>query len=120
MTIGQDVYSELSGDAGLSALVGTRIYPQWLPQNVTLPAVMFFQVTENIQNVIGGELGLRNHQIQFDVFADDYSTAQSVVAALNTAVANASAFKSYRLTQQELYEPQTEIHRVSVDFSIWQ
>lgn len=120
MTIGEDVYSELSGDAGLSALVSTRIYPQWLPQETTLPAVTFTQVSENPQNTIGGELALRNHQYQFDIFATSYASAQSVVAALNTAVQSASAFQAYRLTQQELYEPQTEVHRVSVDFSLWQ
>lgn len=120
MTIGEDVYSELSGDAGLTALVGTRIYPQWLPQDTTLPAVTFAQVSENPQNTIGGELALKNHQYQFDVFASSYSSAQAVAAALNTAVAGASAFEAYRLTQQDLYEPQTEVHRVSVDFSIWQ
>lgn len=120
MSMGEDIYTALSGDATLAALVGTRIYPQWRAQDAALPAVTFYQVSENPQNTIGGELALRNHQYQFDVWADSYSEAQSVVTALNAAVLAASTFKAHRLGQQELYEPQLEVHRVSVDFSIWQ
>ena len=120
MTIGQDIYTELSGDSGLTTLISTRIYPNWLPQDATLPAVSYTQIGETIQNSISGELGLRNYSIQFDVWADDYSTAQSVVAALNSAVQGASLFKPYRQSQQDLYEPNVDTHRVSVDYSIWQ
>lgn len=120
MAIGEDVYTELSGDAGLTALVSTRIYPAWLPQDTTMPAVSFSKISERVQNTIDGEVALRNHMYQFDVWADTYSEAHSIATALIAAMAAASLFKSYRLGQTELYEPEIDIHRVSVDYSLWQ
>lgn len=120
MTIGQDIYTELTGDAGLTALVSTRIYPNWMPQEASLPAVSYNLVSESVQNAVSGELGLRNYQFQFDCWGSSYGSAQSVAGALISAVQGASLFKPYRLSQQDLYEPQTDTHRVSVDFSIWQ
>ena len=41
MGIEAAVYSVLSGSTALSALVGTRIYPNTIPQNVAYPHVSF-------------------------------------------------------------------------------
>ncbi len=120
MAIGEDVYSELSSDAGLTALVSTRIYPTWLPQNATMPAISYTQISERVQQTIEGEVALRNHMYQFDIWSNTYSGAQTIATALLTAMAAASLFKSYRLGQTETYEPEIDIHRISVDFSIWQ
>ena len=120
MTVGEDVYTELSGNGALTDLVGTRIHPNWLPQDVSLPAVSFMQVSETPQNILSGELALKNHRIQVDCWASSYSSAQDVAAAVVTAIADATLFDSYRLGQQDVYEPAVDIHRVSMDFSIWQ
>jgi hypothetical protein len=41
MIIGKALYSILSGDSGLSALVGTRIYPELIEQEADLPAICY-------------------------------------------------------------------------------
>tara|TARA_Y100000593_G_C4310742_1_gene338216 strand:+ start:1833 stop:2246 length:414 start_codon:yes stop_codon:yes gene_type:complete len=41
MGIEAAIYSALSGSTSLTALVGTRIYPNTVPQNVTFPHVSF-------------------------------------------------------------------------------
>lgn len=46
MRIGQYIYSVLSADAGVTALVGTRIYPVFLPQDAAYPAIVFLADNE--------------------------------------------------------------------------
>jgi hypothetical protein len=41
MNTGAYIYSKLSGTAGVTSLVSTRIYPMLIPQNASLPAVAY-------------------------------------------------------------------------------
>jgi hypothetical protein len=41
----EDIAAFLAADAGVSALIGTRIYPMLLPQNAIKPAVVYSQVS---------------------------------------------------------------------------
>jgi len=41
MTLREDVYDRCAGHAGTAALIGTRCYPDQLPQNVTYPAISY-------------------------------------------------------------------------------
>lgn len=45
MRIGQYIYTKLAADSAVTALVGTRIYPVFLPQNAEYPAIVY--MTEN-------------------------------------------------------------------------
>ena len=56
MTAEEKLYAALSGLAGLTALVGLRIYPDALPENTPLPAVVFVRAGTNPIYTIGGQL----------------------------------------------------------------
>lgn len=45
MKIGRYLYAKLSANAGVTALVGTRIYPVFVPQNAAYPCIVY--MTEN-------------------------------------------------------------------------
>ena len=45
MNVGKYIYSILSADAGVSAIVGTRIYPVIIGEKVTFPAIEYSVVT---------------------------------------------------------------------------
>lgn len=54
MSIETDVYAALSGAAGVTALIGTRIYPNVRPQDSDVPCVVFDRSgTEVIQSIHG-------------------------------------------------------------------
>lgn len=59
--------SDLIGDAGVSALVGTRVYANVLPEGVTLPAIAYRTVSANR---IGGICLQR--RVQVDYYAASY------------------------------------------------
>ena len=57
----------LLADPTLYALVGTRIYPVQLPLDCTLPALSYFQVSEQFNRITG------TPRFQIDIFSNDYS-----------------------------------------------
>ena len=73
----------LAADAGLTALVGQRIYCPRLPENATLPAVSFFTRGGTSSPYIPD---LPSPSVQFDCWADDPIEARQVYRALYDAL----------------------------------
>jgi hypothetical protein len=73
----------LSLDAGLTALVGQRIYCPRLPQNATLPAVGFFTRGGTSNPYIPD---MPSPSKQFDCWADNLIDAREVYRALYDAL----------------------------------
>jgi len=77
VSVEADVYAALTGNAGVAALVGTRVYPQQLPDDVTFPAIAY----RNIDSVpVGGLCEVA--RIQLDVYGVTYSSVKAVRDAL--------------------------------------
>lgn len=59
MTIEQAVKTKLLADTGLTALIGTRLYPDTIQQGATFPALTYSQASgDNAANVSGELNGL--------------------------------------------------------------
>jgi hypothetical protein len=115
--IEEDIYSDLSGFAGLSALISTRIYPLRMPQGGTFPAVVYTRVSGSRINNLDGE-NIQNPRFQVDCWAESYSAAKAVAAQVESAFAAAS-FTSVLIADRDDRDDTTEIYRVSMDFSVW-
>jgi len=63
----------------VSRLSGIRVYPQVLPQDVTLPAVTYNQISRSALHAFGGDRSTRN-RVQIDVWAEGYSEVRSLAA----------------------------------------
>lgn len=85
MPLHDAIYSHLSGYAGLTALVSTRIYPIYRAQDSALPAVTFLKVAGTSLNVWQGVCGERI-RIQISVWAETVRTANSVSAQVRAAM----------------------------------
>lgn len=86
MLIEEALFSYLSTNAGVSALVSTRIYPMTIPQDKALPAVAYQRVGglrvlahDNSAKLAGGRW-------QFTCQAESYDTAKDVAAAIRAAL----------------------------------
>ncbi len=86
MSMEADLLAVLEANAGVSALVGARIYPMVLPQRVTLPAIRYQVISTIPQPTHNGPSGLRQYRLQLSVHAATYSSAQAVAEALYTAL----------------------------------
>lgn len=117
MTTEATLYGDLSGDAGLTALVSTRIYPNVLSESLNpqtpghWPAIAF-RVVSAVR--IGGRCVRRRHQV--DIYGDSYGDVRDVRDALKT-LADGKAAWEY-IEGPDLYEEDTQLHHKVVDLVI--
>lgn len=64
------IYNELKGAAGVLALVGTRIYPDVLPQDVTYPAIVYSRIGAGKEHTQGKDSGLSETSMQVSGWTD--------------------------------------------------
>lgn len=113
------IYTALSGDSAVSAVVSTRIYPMVLPQDVTLPAITYSRISGGQVNSMGGFSNLENPRVQVDVWAATYTAAKTLAALVHTAMGGATTYSAILISDMDLFEDDTKIYRVSMDFSVW-
>ena len=114
-----EVYKYLSQYAGLTALVGDRIYPMILPQDAVLPAVTCEKISGQRINTKFGPAGLVRARIQVSCWAKGYLVAKQVAEQVRLALAGFPGGTVYLENEVDLYEEGTGIYHVPVDFTIW-
>lgn len=123
------VVAHLKAYAGLSALVGSRIYPLTMPQDATLPCVTYQRVSGIRHSAMGQDTGLATVRLSFSCWAATYASAKAVAKQLRLALqrcastigsgANtATGVASFIETDIDDYEPDTGYYRVILDFRI--
>lgn len=127
MAIEELIFSRLSGFAALSALVGARIYPGDMPQNVVMPAISYRRVTDETpqpQQVVGATDLIRAH-FQFDCWGKDYDSARDVRLQLRAALKRWSTTGPpvvqviFALAEVDLgREPDTGLRHLVADYEI--
>lgn len=115
----EKLYTLLSGDASVSAVVVARIYPLVLPQDVTLPAITYSRISGGQVNSLGGYSGLEAPRIQVDVWGESYAAARALAALVHTAMDGATTFRALLESDTDFFEDDTKIYRVSSDFIVW-
>lgn len=126
MTIESGLYRHLSADAGVSALVGTRIHKGIATQNQTRPYITLFPVSNPKLRSLTGPSGLANPRIQIDSWGDTYASAKSVAEAVRKALdgfrglmGSVRVRGSILQTDRYLYDDGAKLHRFSADFTFW-
>lgn len=85
------IYTLLTGDAGVLALVGaspnTRIYPSRLPQNTLMPAIAYQLVSGMEMTPIDAQAGrqLVRSRVQVTAMGKNYSDVKTLVEAARIA-----------------------------------
>jgi hypothetical protein len=120
------IFTALSGNSAVAALVGTRIYPLILPQKCPLPAVTYQRISGGKVFSCSGYSGLEGSRIQVDCWAVDvrggargYPTVKALAAAVIAAMQAATTFRVSNVNDRDLFEDAQNIYRVSIDFSVW-
>lgn len=98
MRMDEALYSYLSTHAGLSALVGTRIYPVKLPQNVSLPAVTYQKISGHRVHAMQTDPGYASPRFQISCWAVDSATESGYDIVKAVAEQARAALQDYRGT----------------------
>ncbi|TXH19320.1 MAG: DUF3168 domain-containing protein [Hyphomicrobiaceae bacterium] len=127
--ISEALYSKLSTDSGISAIVSTRVYPVRLPQNPVFPCVSFQVITEPRTYTMEGK-DAPNVIFQIDCWAKTHVGAHQLAEAVSASLSGfrgtmgtggSARYVSSCLQRNatDLFEPEVNDYRVSLDFSVW-
>lgn len=135
MSLESVLYSRLSGFAGLTALVGTRIYPSVLPQDVQYPAVSFHRIGGQPIPAAGSDPALKPLRVQVDCWAQDGASAPGTTDAYDSAASVAAqvlaALRRWRNAGSgvqavyveneglDLFEAASLVHHRVLEFTVW-
>lgn len=125
-TIEEALFSILTNDSALSALIGTRVYPNIFPQGVTLPAISYQRISSVRLHSHSGASQLARPRFQLTCLSDSYTEAISVANALREALDGyggvpAGVRVPVALIQNEFdtYAEENDLHTVRQDYYIW-
>ena len=113
--------------ARLVAVTGwPRVYPGKLPQNPTFPALTYQRASGARVSSIYGPSGLANPRFQIDVWAQTFTSMVDVAALVREGldgfrgvVSGVRIGSIVCVGDFDNYEPGVELHRRTIDFSIW-
>ena len=122
------VYALLSADAGVTAIVSTRIYPSDLPQQIAVPAIVYRHVDTVDRPTIHGDGGSQLVQTRISVIAiaNDYATVKSINEAVKDAMryrfGSIAGVQVATITRDiagpDLFDPDLERHEQGVDYLV--
>lgn len=82
------LYNHLSNDEKIKKIVGNKIYPVILPQNVTLPAIVYSSVLANYDSALQGDTGFVRQTIQIVSHAKTYKEARELSRLIKKIIQN--------------------------------
>ena len=110
--IQQDLFAALAGVAG------GRVFPNVAPNNVSKPYVVYSRVSIAPENTLADGASVENTRLQVDCFDITYSAAVALAETVKAAM-KSSAITHVLLLEQDQFEPEALLHRVILDFSVW-
>ena len=122
------IYARLMGFQGLTALVYNRIYKIEVPEDLPViaggNAVVFQRISETAGTCIDGSVTETTARYQFSAYSVNSSAdARSISKQLSAAmqgyrVAPIRACESTAGGGMDLYDPDTRIHHIPIDFFV--
>lgn len=115
------LYRHLSTVAAITAITSARIYPVILPPGTAaaFPAITYLRVSGDRIYSLSGYSTLENPRMQVDCWSTSFETTKGLADEVRQAMDNATAFASILISDQDLYEDEMKLYRISMDFSVW-
>jgi hypothetical protein len=117
MTLEDKLYTLLSGDAAVAAIVSSRIYPDEAPQGIADPYLTYQRIASGRDYTLGGYSNLENPIIQVDCWAADNETRNTLRDAVIAAMRASGTFQIG--DDNPRHSKEDGMFRASVDFSVW-
>ena len=119
MSFGETLFTKLSNDAGVSALVVARIYPNHFKQTKTVPAIRYSKVSAPRPSTMGVDCGITRYRYQIDIIDDTYAGADAVKVVVVTALQRwrqSGLQDTFIKSEADIYDDDTNHHRIRLDF----
>jgi len=119
------IYDLLSTDAGVSAIVGTRIYPLLIEQGADMPAIAYTLISNTRVPALNADTTITEARVQVDLYGNTFDSvvllADAVrVAAQRYAGTNATVVILDIIIESESHsrDDTADLFRVSTDLMI--
>jgi hypothetical protein len=130
VSIETDLHSHLAAYAGLTALVGTRIYPLKAKSDAATPYCVHQIISDVRQYSHSGFSGLSRYRVQVSCYGEDteaasgYATVKAVAAQVVAAMeawhtSNAKVQSCLCEDGPDDYNEATEACHIPLDFIVW-
>ena len=86
MSAETELYAALSGAAGITALVSNRIYPDAIPEEVALPALVFSRLSTEPVVSISGQKFAETVRFQITAWGVTRTAADAVAVQVENAL----------------------------------
>jgi hypothetical protein len=113
MTIETTIYT------ALSSLASGKVYPLVAPEKVAAPFIVYSRIASTPENTLEGGATIDQVRIQVDTYANTYSAVKSLAESVRSAMEGSGA-KATLQTDQDLFEPDLKLYRISQDYYCWQ
>ena len=121
MSVAEQIFTRLSTDAAVSALVSNRIYPNHFKQQDILPAVRYTRISSVQYHTMGVDVPLERARFQIDVISDIYSQADETATAVKDAMrrwSESGVQDTFIVSDADIYDHETNLHRTRIDIEI--
>jgi len=123
MSLESKLVAYLLNHAGLTALIGNRLYPLMMPEGTALPAVVYQRVSGMREYQFGAYSGMERPRISFSCWGENYGQAKQVASELKTAMQAKTdsdpTITAFVVTETDDFDTDTGYYRVIVDFMVW-
>lgn len=122
--IGTTLTARLKGYSGLAALIGDKVFPGFLPQGSSKPAVFYEQTGFGAVSAMGTDTGIEETEWDIHVVADSYSSMKAVQAQTKAALQRWKQDSGFRvldtfiLDEYDGYVDETEEHLGVIEIKI--
>jgi hypothetical protein len=122
------IINRLLATAGVTALVGTRVYPGARTQGSSLPALVFNRISGVRDYTMTEASGQVESRVQIDAWAVSYAAAKTLARAVRACLSGIKGTYSGVAIQgvfldgeRDTFEGEApdRIYRVSMDFNVW-
>lgn len=127
MTVETQLRTALLANASFTAICGQRVYAGILPQNASLPAVVYNRVVTERESAMGVDPGPTMARVQFTCFAENTATVSGYDQALAAAEALRVVLQRYRSgvvqdvfleLETDTFEADTRKHGRTIDVRV--
>ncbi len=116
MSAETDLYAALTARAGLVAIVGTRIYPDAIPEEQDLPAVVYQRSSTSLTTTLANVTVVEEVRFGISAWATTRTVAESIADEI--AVALITAINPI-VDRQTGYDHETGLYAVTVECDWW-
>jgi len=113
------LYSTLSAASAVTAVTSTRIYPDVVPQDKSLPAIAFVRADTEYATTIHGTVGRTRATVELWSMASTRSAADSLAGLALAALLPAMFIPQGKRPEDDL-ESDPPIYSTVLTYSIWE